>query len=566
MNTLIKSEKVYTILCIFLFLFFTVSAVSAQTEEAEDEIYVLSGDLVKNFKFDSIDGTEIDSGGSAHNNRLKFESEPLWEIKKDTIELVYTEEKGNETYMYYKLPMYNTFNIYTNTRLSDVCSKMEKKSKNFHAGSFQHYGCFGDIPDDYEDWSRDITLHYWDFGNIRAHNEGNNIFGGTVDMSFDIAPSTLPETFKNEDGTWLKKFDYIGVSSAAVLGSEYDKMSDDEPEFDVRTAKDYSDTEGKADEPDHGDMKAEADCASKDFSGEWDPDVKVENYEEPSDTWDGGIQPPSDDSSLNPTGPDGSKLWDPYADNKNESVESVELHTNIGKISPYVELYKADFSWDTLDIDVTDEWSPKPFACNWDLSASRNPGSETETKPVALHVTNRYIQVEVQVVFNLWSSYEVQTKEPLKDKTGYTGKNENYSIGRPNEYYDKLLWSIVEDGWGGGEQETEAPTGLFDDLFGGLTEETLDKIILIVFLIIGSILFVAIAYYIIKWRRRKKMLEGMFGRRGPYPQQQMYGMQGGGFPAMPPGKPQYYQQQGSQEGQQERKDDEGSSYPTRRPI
>jgi len=52
----------------------------------------------------------------------------------------------------------------------------------------------------------------------------------------------------------------------------------------------------------------------------------------------------------------------------------------------------------------------------------------SETRDVALHVTNQYIQTKVSVQFNIWSSYKI---------TALIEDSETI-LGLPSEYYNYL--------------------------------------------------------------------------------------------------------------------------------
>ena len=120
---------------------------------------------------------------------------------------------------------------------------------------------------------------------------------------------------------------------------------------------------------------------------------------------------------------------------------------------------------------------------------SSTTADKTYTKPIALHVTNRYIQTKIKVVFDVFTSYKIDV--------GADGI-EDFDLDFPREYYDLLLWLTTVDGFGGGEQQTSPTWNLFADW---------NWIIGLVVAIIGGILFIKIGMPIIRGRQRRKEIE-----------------------------------------------------------
>ena len=54
----------------------------------EHSKYLLSGDIIKNFKFDKFKGTPVSAGGGVYGNKLKYKVAPLWRIDRGDVNLM----------------------------------------------------------------------------------------------------------------------------------------------------------------------------------------------------------------------------------------------------------------------------------------------------------------------------------------------------------------------------------------------------------------------------------------------------------------------------------------------
>ncbi len=86
----------------------------------DQPVYLLSGDIVKNFQFDSFDDQPISIGGDSQDRKMSFEHIPVWKIAKDDIWLIQSYTEGDDVYIRYKVAMTNTINMYTSVNLGEA--------------------------------------------------------------------------------------------------------------------------------------------------------------------------------------------------------------------------------------------------------------------------------------------------------------------------------------------------------------------------------------------------------------------------------------------------------------
>lgn len=474
MNKRINSKLVLLSILLPLFLVPVIlPVVNAYTvpdsNSGSSPVYLMTGDLIKNTKFVSIGKTSIALGGSAYDNRLKFEISPLWKMERDDIELIYTHTVGNKVYLYYKMPLTADINIYTNCRYVDVCEYQTQATEKYTAVTYHHFLLFdNEKTADY--WKKYINSYSWDFGNVRDYNSKNNVYSGVVKINFDIKQSPFPASLTDEEGNTLKKeFDYIGVSSAAVLSSDKGFLSQASPDIMYSVPQEDKSSEQKqvSSDPSLGPMIQSNDNIQY-RSNAIISDAGV-------DTWDAGIQMPSGDSNLNPTRADGGPIYDNTMENET-SQKDCSLYYNLGSLTPVVTEYFGKLTYNTLNLRAHDEvFGNKIY---------QDPGVGSADLSTAIHVSNRYVHSQIQVVLNVWSSYEIQVLDPAT--------SEDYNLEKPLEYYDNLTWRVATDGLETMEYE-EPDSGLGLDALGKSLNGFLDLIgQVLIYLIIVVIIVVAI--------------------------------------------------------------------------
>lgn len=392
------------------------------SDAGSSPVYLLTGDMIKDVKFVSIGGDPIDQGGGAYDNKLKFEMSPLWKLERDDIELIYTHQVGNKIYMFYKMALTADMNVYTNVRYNDGSEKQEQWNGKQKVFEYHRYGLYGDEFTQLA-WSRELQWHSWDFGNVRDYNSKNNVYGGTVEIQFNIQQSPFPSTLIDEEGNVLtKQFDYIGVSSAAVLSSDHGFLSQASPDIRYSVPQEDQSQEIKRVDPDPSPGAVDGG-----YQVQWRTNARIEDAG--LDTWDAGIQVPSGDSSLNPTRADGGPIYDNTMDNETSQTDC-KLYYNLGSLTPVVTEYFGRLEYDTLRLKAQDT------IFGYDYSPT--PGHESKMLSTAIHISNRYAHSKLQTVLNVWSSYEIEVID--------TPEMEDYNLEKPVEYYDNLTWQTAVDG------------------------------------------------------------------------------------------------------------------------
>lgn len=452
-----------------------VSAGLNPFEAPEDAIYIKPNDLIKNFRFDTFDESIITQSGvtAKYGDKLKFEMADSWTASKSDLEILQSYILEDTVYLQYLLTAKRKINIYTNVRLDDASQKsLSPVTESLRVGSFEYQGCFGDT---FYSWTSDLNWTHYDFGDVWAYNMENNKFSGTLTMDFDIAQSPLPAIFTDSEGNSLiKNFDYISIYSAGISDQEIGKLSNTMPTLTGLTPAEY---EAKKDTRTGG----SAGGGMEGFEYTWNPNFKIEHLT--LNTFDPGIQPQTKGSSLNPTTKAGNQPWS--AEDTEQSMTDAKLYYHIGSLSPYIVEYGSRLTYDQQEIVVKDEptvwfffvpvaWEPK---LQYD-----NEKTITETRPTGLHVTNRFIQTEIQVTFEFWSSYTYELLEidPIE-------------LEDPEEYYDEIIWNTIVDGAGGGKTYVSSWAGFF----------TLGTIILLVIIGVIGIAAIIILY---RFYRKKAQL------------------------------------------------------------
>ena len=82
------------------------------TSSVSSEFSIYSNNLIKNFKFTKFNGIDLQGTSSAYGNKLKFETQPNWELTQDNIKLINSYTVGDQVYLYYQVALTNKINIY----------------------------------------------------------------------------------------------------------------------------------------------------------------------------------------------------------------------------------------------------------------------------------------------------------------------------------------------------------------------------------------------------------------------------------------------------------------------
>ncbi|MBA7487021.1 hypothetical protein ES707_22583 [subsurface metagenome] len=478
-----KKNKIAIIILLILTVPLSIIGIIAFAPFDISNLYIRGNDVIRNFSLDSFDGEPLTSGGTVPSlgTRFNVETGGYWIIGEDDITVLttYVSVDKTEVEIRYSIIAKNRINLYTNVRLEDATSKnLDTVPNEFLAGKFVYYGIFGTRPADVRGaWERHITWIHYDFGSDwRSWNNRENAFSGDLKASFDISPSPLPPFFEDEEGNTINTiYDYIGVYAVVVSDSTHGLMSTDKPKFNTTTPAEYDKEEkNDMDEEEPGSIPGNLDNL-------WNPRPGFPDGVE-HEAFDIGILPHTKGASCNPTTKDGSPIFDPSDPYKN--TEDCKFTYSLRSLSPLITRYYSTLTWYEQDLEIQDAWGGG-LQVNHD-----EEHIESETRDVALHVNNRYIQAEIQVEFDVWSKFDITAL-----------KLNETQLEVPEEYYDELLWGLIVDGWGGGRTFVEAPFGL------NLTE-LLTLIIIIVFVIVGIFLFVQFGIPLILRKQATKMVMG----------------------------------------------------------
>ncbi len=482
-----KKKKGFLILfCIIIIIPLALIGVRSFSPFTE-EIYLKSGDVIKNFKFDTVGGKPITLGGNAWDNKLQFDVGSTWDVQRDDIQLISTILVDDSVIYYYRVSMTNKINIFTKVSLEQGAENnlLKKETGTYEAAYYKHVGLTGAHM---FSWSENIYWQYYDFGDIKQWNLANNKFSGDVVMSFDINPSSFPATITDSQGKIVtKNFDYIAVSSATILSNTNGLLSEQMPTIIGIQPREYETTDLPLDKPTDltgGDTK---------LTLTFNPYIDLNIPRDPTNSFDGGIIPHSVGAGMQPKTKDGGNVWNPSTTQK--SMTDCKFIYSLGSLSPVVYEWSGTLSYVFNSVVTTDYW--KIFGILWGVKVKdqTNP-TLYETESVALHVTNRYIQSKIRVTFDVYSSYKVTTMDDYIDDP---------DLEAPTEYFDSLLWQSIVDGFGGGQQYTDTSGGLFD--LGFDISSILNIIIIILVVIIGIYVFIKIGMPIIRGRQQRRVIE-----------------------------------------------------------
>lgn len=462
------------LLIVFTFIMGSNLGWLAPLDPDDQEIYLLSGDIIKNFDIESFDGSPLTAGDETMDGKMKFDYFPVWRIAKEDIRLIRKWTDGDDAYIRYRVAMTNKLNIYTTVELDEVADPygtptvelglreanyqsssldnthlyrqnmgtqlgLRRVRDAFYVAGYRHNGLFGD---NMYSWNRDIFWTHYDFGDIRNYNQRNNFFSGDLVMSFDIAQNPLPVFQTFEGDSLVKNFDYIAIAYAFPTDNVIGHLDDTAPNIVGITPREY-------DSGELSEKTALQKIGSTAVSITYNPDIDLDIPTDPLVEWDAGIIPHTVGSTLNPKNKDGSPIWDPEL--KQESMKDAKMIYNIPSFSPLVKEWYGTLSYNFKYTLTADEWqlliaiAPK---IKYQLT-----DTYSFTYPVALHVTNRYIQTTLRIEFDIFTSYNIDV--------GADGI-EDFDLEFPSEYYDLLTWITTVEGFGGGEQLTVGWTPLGD--------------------------------------------------------------------------------------------------------
>ena len=467
----------------FLFIIILLTASIGFSLSPTSTIYITSGDVIKNFKLESFDNSDIGAGYTTdrYGNKLVFGAGAYWEIAPDSIELQYFLQEDDIIYFKYDVIATNTINIYTNCKTSDVVEFLSPVKDRYRVATYKHlaidggtrYSFYGDL----------FWTHY-DFyptSDILEFNYDNNYFSGDLVMSFDIDSTPIPNSVVDIYGnSATKQFSHISIVSIYTDEALHGFLSDETPVITGTTPDKYDPFDYNSDSMSGRD----ASQPDKIVSYSFDPATRLfAPYF--LNSFDSAITPQPAFTSLNPTTKLGTALWDPQTENR--SAQDVKFTYHLTSLSPVVKRYSQQLAYSPKIVIAQDVWSPTLF--DWlrlvinvnEQTASR----QTETEDIAIQVSNRYIQTGIKAKFSVYSSYKI---EALVDQT-------DVALGLPAEYFDYLAWSSAVDGFGGGQGESEVPN-LLDPL----------SVVVIIVIIIAVL---GIGFYV--FRRYTKTAKKMMG-------------------------------------------------------
>lgn len=440
--------------------------------EPEDAIVLLSGDIIKNFKLDTFAGTPIDVN-NVYGNKLIFETQGLWRLEKENLELRYkVQTPDNNVYLFYQMLVTNKINIKTNIPYQECVPRITYASDNFETLDFKWTGLGDDVRDEF---SVDMT---WTHPNLNLQGTSLNsyntkhIFSGNLEMTFDINDNPLPPFLRDELGDQLtKEFDHIAIRDAYVLDADYGWLGDQPPDINtiVNEPMYRSDLGGDTEPPTNKEGTRIPMSASPSPST---PFVK--------ESFDGGIRFQSIGSTLFPRNKDGSDIWSPV---NNGSQKDARITLNIGALSPVAFRYAQTISYNWNRVRQRDQWFS--FDPCFDVARIK----KSITGDVAVSCNNRYIQMEIGVLFDVWSKWHIEIGEGFQIP----------ELEKPIEYYDNLTWSSIIDGAEGSifvSDRVSILEGLFGSIFGDIGDW-----LLIIIIVIVAIIFIIIIMSFIKRRR-----------------------------------------------------------------
>jgi hypothetical protein len=397
-----------------------------------DTIQVSTSDLIKNFQFYKFGDDYINPATNMlYDGRLIFEI-GAWQATRNDLDLIYKYTIGNRTYLYWNWKVSSDANIYTNVKLADATAKdLSVVSDHILAGTYNHYNRLGFYK---SGWKSYLDFDHYDFGDVIEHNSQNE-YSGSLTMQFDINSGILPSTLTDGDEELSKVFDYIGISSVVVSDVEVGNLSSSDPNIGSLTPREY--TSVNRTNLEGGDAKS----SMNGLSNNYDPHITLSVETTPSIIYQESIQHTAEGASLNPLDKNGDALWN--ADQE-ESVKNVSFSFNVGSLTPRVEKYQATLSFYQQKI-ITREYlaSIIPWTVKSRIVSSSDI-AQTYTEDVALSVTNRYIRPTFEIIFSMWTAYEIESYQST-----------NHTLNRPSEDNEDMMWQALVSGYGGASTFTQ---------------------------------------------------------------------------------------------------------------
>lgn len=451
--TLKKKHLIYIVIILLLFPVVIYLFPLAPLGSDANTQYISATDILKNFKFESIGGEPIVNDG-AFNNKLRFDTQASWLLFRDDITPLITIESGGDTYLKYRIVLRNKINMHTNVRINQMAQNLFEVQSSYLGVTYVHKNIHREITGEFQEY---ITWDHWDFGDIYNWNWDNNYFSGRIVMSFDIDDNPVPDTFGDYAD---KNFDHIAVSEAGIITNTHGLMSTDMPDIIVLEP---SEEESEIKSTATFELGELQDC-DNDYAASLDPGIDLDVNPEPIQSFDSSILPDTPGSSMGPTNKDGSPIWDPEAEEK--SMTGCNIYYDLNALSPVVYRYTGTLTYTEYDLFTQNEYTENVW--DWWETYVREvhfySWDRVKYADVALHGINRYIQTDMYVAFDIWTSVTLGT---------LTEYYEQMQLSAPEEYYDALIWSTLAGGWTGSRiQESGDPgwdmLGAFGDFFEGI--------------------------------------------------------------------------------------------------
>lgn len=450
----------------------------------EDTSLISASDIIKNFQLTSFDGESI-INNRVDDNKLKFQTQDEWLINEKTLQIsdiqyVQVAGGGFDVYFRYNIEARTRINIYTSYLVNQVTEKFNKYNESFPSGHYKHWTLRGWGDTLLYEWDRDITWEHYEFGeSIITYGARELVYDGMLEMTFEIADDPFPLDFGTASES---KWAYIVVQSAANVYSEVGDMSDvglptylplSPSEYDSDETVEYSQTSGPVEGA---------------FEARFDPGIELSKEAIFNEQFAEGIIPMVPAGGLNPKNLDGSNTWD--RETQNKSMTGCRLQYDVSSLSPKVATWIARLEYNEIWLETEEYLAISDLT--YKIRERYFQRDEYDIyRDAMLQVTNRYIQPEIRVIFDIWSKVEIG---PL------TVYYELLKLERPQEFNEELIWSTIVGGWKGSYVRV-TPTPLSG-------EDIIKFIIILAAIIIGIYLFVQVGIPLIMKRQATKVITG----------------------------------------------------------
>jgi len=383
-----------------------------------DKIYLTGDSLIKDFSFDSINNETI-TGNQAFGGKLQLQRGANWIIDKDEIETIYSYISGNRTISYLNMPVKINISIATNVNLAQGSRKMAQMQDEYQVGYLKHYNILGLTRYTEEQY---LYYTYYDFGDVMSYNSLYNDFSGSIDMTFNLVDTGLPQIVEFDNSTYQKSFQYIGVRSAQVNNYHTFNLTTSEPNL-------YGLSPNAPESDERGGFSTDTEPTAIDYELHWDHDVSVTPITPASLSFDGGITLQAEGSSLTPTLANGSDTWSGVY----QSMPDCKLTYNLASISPIVKEYYSELQYTSYRTILKD--GVVDFLKIGPTLVGETIDTKTVRKPMALHVINRGGYIELQVNLGILSAYETEVVD--------TG---DVNLQESQEKIEEFSWTAMVDG------------------------------------------------------------------------------------------------------------------------